>query len=170
MSKVEDLVIKNLLLDEEYVRKAMPFIKPEYFSELVEKNLFTVISKYFTDYSAIPTKEALNIEVGNLTNISDEQHKQIVQYISGIDDERSEYEWILDTTEKWCKERAIYLALMESIKIAEGNDEKRATGAIPSILSDALAVSFDNHIGHDYLQDYEAVSYTHLTLPTSDLV
>ena len=155
MSKVEDLVIKNLLLDEEYVRKAMPFIKPEYFSELVEKNLFTVISKYFTDYSAIPTKEALNIEVGNLTNISDEQHKQIVQYISGIDDERSEYEWILDTTEKWCKERAIYLALMESIKIAEGNDEKRATGAIPSILSDALAVSFDNHIGHDYLQDYE---------------
>ena len=155
MSKVEDLVIKNLLLDEEYVRKAMPFIKPEYFSELVEKNLFTVISKYFTDYSAIPTKEALNIEVGNLTNISDEQHKQIVQYISGIDDERSEYEWILDITEKWCKERAIYLALMESIKIAEGNDEKRATGAIPSILSDALAVSFDNHIGHDYLQDYE---------------
>ena len=99
MSKVEDLVIKNLLLDEEYVRKAMPFIKPEYFSELVEKNLFTVISKYFTDYSAIPTKEALNIEVGNLTNISDEQHKQIVQYVSGIDDERSEYEWILDTTE-----------------------------------------------------------------------
>tara|TARA_B100001248_G_scaffold221176_1_gene177296 strand:- start:75 stop:1451 length:1377 start_codon:yes stop_codon:yes gene_type:complete len=155
MSKVEDLVIKNLLLDEEYVRKAMPFIKPEYFSELIEKNLFTVISKYFTDYSAIPTKEALNIEVGHLTNVSDEQHKQMVQYISDIDDERSEYEWILDTTEKWCKERAVYLALMESIKIAEGNDEKRATGAIPSILSDALAVSFDNHIGHDYLQDYE---------------
>ena len=97
----------------------------------------------------------MNIEVGHLTNVSDEQHKQMVQYISDIDDQRSEYEWILDTTEKWCKERAVYLALMESIKIAEGNDEKRATGAIPSILSDALAVSFDNHIGHDYLQDYE---------------
>ena len=155
MSKVENLVIKNLLLDEEYVRKAMPFIKAEYFSELLERNLYNVINKYFTDYSALPTKEALEIEVGQLGNISDEQHKQIIQYIRDIDDEKSEYDWILDTTEKWCKERAIYLALMESIKIAEGNDEKRATGAIPSILSDALAVSFDNHIGHDYLQDYE---------------
>ena len=155
MSKVENLVIKNLLLDEEYVRKAMPFIKAEYFSEVLEKNLFNVINKYFTDYSALPTKEALEIEIGQLGNISDEQHRQTIQYIRDIDDEKSEYEWILDTTEKWCKERAVYLALMESIKIAEGNDEKRATGAIPSILSDALAVSFDNHIGHDYLQDYE---------------
>ena len=155
MSKVENLVIKNLLLDEEYVRKAMPFIKAEYFSEVLEKNLFNVINKYFTDYSALPTKEALEIEIGQLRNISDEQHRQTIQYIRDIDDEKSEYEWILDTTEKWCKERAVYLALMESIKIAEGNDEKRATGAIPSILSDALAVSFDNHIGHDYLQDYE---------------
>ena len=155
MSKVENLVIKNLLLDEEYVRKAMPFIKAEYFSDLLEKNLYNVINKYFTDYSALPTKEALEIEVGQLGNISDEQHRQTIQYIRDIDDEKSEYDWILDTTEKWCKERAIYLALMESIKIAEGNDEKRATGAIPSILSDALAVSFDNHIGHDYLQDYE---------------
>ena len=155
MSKVENLVIKNLLLDEEYVRKAMPFIKAEYFSEILEKNLFNVINKYFTDYSALPTKEALEIEIGQLGNISDEQHRQTIQYIRDIDDEKSEYEWILDTTEKWCKERAVYLALMESIKIAEGNDEKRATGAIPNILSDALAVSFDNHIGHDYLQDYE---------------
>ena len=155
MSKVENLVIKNLLLDEEYVRKAMPFIKAEYFSEILERNLYNVINKYFTDYSALPTKEALEIEVGQLGNISDEQHQQTIQYIRDIDSEKSEYDWILDTTEKWCKERAIYLALMESIKIAEGNDEKRATGAIPSILSDALAVSFDNHIGHDYLQDYE---------------
>ena len=155
MSKVENLVIKNLLLDEEYVRKAMPFIKAEYFSELLERNLYNVINKYFTEYSALPTKEALEIEVGQLGNISDEQHQQTIQYIRDIDSEKSEYDWILDTTEKWCKERAIYLALMESIKIAEGNDEKRATGAIPSILSDALAVSFDNHIGHDYLEDYE---------------
>ena len=155
MSKVENLVIKNLLLDEEYVRKAMPFIKAEYFSELLEKNLYNIINKYFTEYNALPTKEALEIEVGQLGNISDEQHRQTIQYIRDIDDEKSEYDWILDTTENWCKERAIYLALMESIKIAEGNDEKRATGAIPSILSDALAVSFDNHIGHDYLQDYE---------------
>ena len=155
MNKVENLVLKNLLLDEEYVRKALPFIKAEYFTEIKEKELFKVISKYFTDYNAIPTKEALEIEVGTLKNISDEQHSQIVQLIRDIDSEKSDYDWILDTTEKWCKERAVYLALMESIKIAEGNDEKRATGAIPSILSEALAVSFDNHIGHDYLEDYE---------------
>ena len=155
MNKVENLVLKNLLLDEEYVRKALPFIKAEYFTEIKEKELFKVISKYFTDYNAIPTKEALEIEVGTLKNISDEQHGQIVQLIRDIDSEKSDYDWILDTTEKWCKERAVYLALMDSIKIAEGNDEKRATGAIPSILSEALAVSFDNHIGHDYLEDYE---------------
>ena len=155
MNEVESLVIKNLLLDEEYVRKALPFIKSEYFSEFTGKNLFTIIHKYFTDYDAIPTKEALEIEVAQVGGISDDQHKDIVKTIVDIDDERSDYDWILDTTEKWCKERALYLALMSSIKIAEGNDEQRATGAIPTILSAALAVSFDNHIGHDYLEDYE---------------
>ena len=155
MNEVESLVIKNLMLDEEYVRKALPFIKSEYFAESSGKHLFTIIHKYFTEYDALPTKEALQIEVGQITGISDDQHKDIIKRIADIDEERSDYEWILDTTEKWCKERALYLALMSSIKIAEGNDEQRATGAIPTILSDALAVSFDNHIGHDYLEDYE---------------
>ena len=155
MNEVEQLVIKNLLLDEEYVRKAMPFIKTEYFAETTGKKLFDILSKYFTDYNAIPTKEALVIEVGQVGGISDEQHHDIVKAIGNIDTEKSEFEWILDTTEKWCKERALYLALMSSIKIAEGNDEKRAAGAIPTILSEALAVTFDNHIGHDYLEDYE---------------
>ena len=155
MNEVESLVIKNLMLDEEYVRKALPFIKSEYFAESSGKHLFTIINKYFTEYDALPTKEALQIEVGQITGISDDQHKDIIKRIADIDEERSDYEWILDTTEIWCKERALYLALMSSIKIAEGNDEQRATGAIPTILSDALAVSFDNHIGHDYLEDYE---------------
>ena len=155
MNKVEKLILKNLLLDEVYVRKALPFIKGEYFSDMLERNLFSIISKYFTEYNALPTKEALEIEVGQVEGISDEQHQNIVRLIRDIDDERSDPEWIVDTTEKWCKERAIYLALMESIKIAEGNDDKQTTNAIPNILSDALAVSFDNHIGHDYLQDYE---------------
>ena len=155
MNEVEQLVIKNLLLDEEYVRKAMPFIKSEYFADFTGKKLFEVVSKYFTEYSAIPTKEALVIEVGQLDGISDDQHNDILKTISNIDTDKSEFEWILDTTENWCKERALYLALMSSIKIAEGNDEQRATGSIPTILSEALAVTFDNHIGHDYLEDYE---------------
>ena len=148
MNKVEKLILKNLLLDEVYVRKALPFIKGEYFSDMLERNLFSVISKYFTEYNALPTKEALEIEVGQVEGISDEQHQNIVRLIRDIDDERSDPEWIIDTTEKWCKERAIYLALMESIKIAEGNDDKQTTNAIPNILSDALAVSFDPHVGH----------------------
>ncbi len=155
MNKVENLILKNLLLNEAYVRKTLPFLKLEYFSDFLEKSLFSVISKYFTQYKALPTKEALEIEVGQLDTISDEQHQSILGIIRDIDDEKSDPDWILDTTEKWCKERAIYLALMESIKIAEGNDDKQTPSAIPNILSDALAVSFDNHIGHDYLQDYE---------------
>ena len=155
MNKVENLILKNLLLNEAYVRKTLPFLKLEYFSDFLEKSLFSVISKYFTQYKALPTKEALEIEVGQIDTISDEQHQSILGIIRDIDDEKSDPDWILDTTEKWCKERAIYLALMESIKIAEGNDDKQTPSAIPNILSDALAVSFDNHIGHDYLQDYE---------------
>ena len=155
MNKVENLILKNLLLDEVFVRKSLPFIRAEYFNDPLERNLFEVIAKYFTQYNAIPTKEALEIEVGQLDTISDEQHKNIVHIIKEIDEEKSEPDWIVDVTEKWCQDRALYIALMSSIKIAEGNDEQRAAGSIPSILSDALAVSFDNHIGHDYLEDYE---------------
>jgi replicative DNA helicase len=153
--QVENLVIKNLLNDEEYLRKSLPFIKSEYFSETGDRNIFEIISKYFSDYNAIPTKEALQIEAGNITDISDDQYNSLLEYIKNIDDEQSDLQWALDTTEKWCKERAVYLALMESIKIADGNDKNKGPEAIPSILSDALSVSFDNHIGHDYIDDYE---------------
>ena len=155
MSKVEHLVLKNLILNEEFVRKALPFIKPEYFAEFTEKQTFKVIDEYYKIYNASPTKEALEIEVGNLDTISDEQHKSMLQFIETIEDEQSDFDWMLATTEKWCKDRAIYLALMESIKIADGKDSAKSTGAIPGILSEALAVSFDNHIGHDYIEDYE---------------
>ena len=134
MNKVENLILKNLLLDEVFVRKSLPFIRAEYFADPLERNLFEVIHKYFTQYNAIPTKEALEIEVGQLDNISDEQHKNILHIIREIDEEKSEPDWIVDVTEKWCQDRALYIALMSSIKIAEGNDEQRAAGAIPSIL------------------------------------
>ena len=153
--QVENLIIKNLLNDEEYVRKTLPFIKSEYFSDSGQRNLFEIILKYFSDYNASPSKEALEIEAGNLKNVSDDQYNSLLEYIKNIDDEKSDLDWALDTTEKWCKERAIYLALMESIKIADGNNKEKGPEAIPSILSDALAVSFDNHIGHDYIEDYE---------------
>ena len=155
MNKVENLILKNLVLDEVFVRKSLPFIKAEYFADPLERNLFEVFHKYFTKYNALPSKEALEIEVGQLGTISDEQHKNILHIIKELDEEKSEPGWIVDVTEKWCQDRALYLALMQSIKIADGNDDQAAPGSIPSILSDALAVSFDNHIGHDYLEDYE---------------
>tara|TARA_B100000614_G_scaffold256827_1_gene276077 strand:+ start:652 stop:2025 length:1374 start_codon:yes stop_codon:yes gene_type:complete len=153
--KVETLILKNLLLTEEYPRRVLPFVKQEYFEEKTDQHLFDVIHKYFVKYSAVPTVEALTIEVGKISTLSDDQFKQITQTLDSFDKEKTELDWLLDTTEKWCQERAIYLALMESIKIADGSDQKKGPDAIPSILSDALGVSFDNHIGHDYIDDYE---------------
>ena len=153
--KVETLILKNLLLTEEYPRKVLPFIKQEYFEDRTDQVLFDITHKYFVKYSAVPSVEALTIEVGKISTLSDDQFKQITQTLESFDKETTELDWLIDTTEKWCQDRAIYLALMESIKIADGSDEKKDTGAIPSILSDALAVSFDNHIGHDYIDDYE---------------
>ena len=153
--KVETLILKNLLLTEEYPRKVLPFIKQEYFEDRTDQIIFDLTSKYFVKYSAVPTVEALTIEVGKLSTLSDDQFKQIHQTLESFDKEVTELDWLVDTTEKWCQDRAIYLALMESIKIADGSDQKKDAGAIPSILSDALAVSFDNHIGHDYIDDYE---------------
>ena len=153
--KVETLILKNLLLTEEYPRKVLPFVKQEYFEDRTDQYLFDVIHKYFVKYSAVPTVEALTIEIGKIPSLSDDQFKQITQTLDSFDKEKTELDWLMDTTEKWCQERAIYLALMESIKIADGSDVKKAPDAIPSILSDALGVSFDNHIGHDYIDDYE---------------
>ena len=153
--KVETLILKNLLLTEEYPRRVLPFIKKEYFEDRTDQILFDITHKYFVKYSAVPTVEALTIEVSKITSLSDDQFKQITQTLESFDKETTELDWLVDTTEKWCQDRAIYLALMESIKIADGSDQKKDAGAIPSILSDALAVSFDNHIGHDYIDDYE---------------
>ena len=156
MERVEFLVLKNLLHNEEYLRKVIPFIKTEYFQDFNQKTLYDEISNFVTEYNRVPTKEVLNIEVEKRSDINETSYKEITTLIEHLDSEPAEIEWLMDTTEKWCRDRAIYLALMESIHIADGGDDKKTPDAIPSILSDALAVSFDNHVGHDYLEDYEA--------------
>jgi len=155
MEKVEFLVLRNLLHNEQYVRKVIPFIKSEYFEDQNQKIVFEEILKFVQQYNQPATKEVLCIEVENRQDINETSFKEITQIISYLEDEPSEFNWLVDTTEKWCRDRAIYLALMESIHIADGKDEKKNRDSIPSILSDALAVSFDTHIGHDYLLDYE---------------
>jgi len=155
MDKVEILILRNLLYNEEYLRKVIPFIKAEYFEDTNQKIVFEEILKFVQEYNQPSTKEVLCIEVEKRSDINDTTFTEITKLISYLDDVPTDYNWLVDTTEKWCRDRAIYIALMESIHIADGNDEKKNRDSIPTILSDALSVSFDTHIGHDYLTDYE---------------
>ena len=155
MDNVEFLILRNLLYNEEYLRKVIPFIKSEYFEELNQKIIFEEISNFVGEYNELVTKEALCIEIEKRTDINDESFQNIVKLVTAFENETVEFNWLVDTTEKWCRDRAIYLALMESIQLADGKDDTKGRDGIPAILSNALAVSFDNHVGHDYLTDYE---------------
>ena len=155
MDSVEFLILKNLLHNEEYVRKVIPFIKADYFEDLTQKIVFEEISSFVEQYNKPATKEILCIEAEKRSDINDSSYKDVTNLISSLENEPSEFEWLLVTTEKWCRDRAIYLALMESIQLADGKDDTKGRDAIPTIFSDALAVSFDSHVGHDYLLDYE---------------
>ena len=155
MDSVEFLILKNLLHNEEYVRKVIPFIKADYFEDLTQKIVFEEISSFVEQYNKPATKEILCIEAEKRSDINDSSYKDVTNLISSLENEPSEFEWLITTTEKWCRDRAIYLALMESIQLADGKDDTKGRDAIPTILSDALAVSFDSHVGHDYLLDYE---------------
>ena len=155
MERIETTILRNLVFNEDYSRKVIPFIQPDYFEQKTEKVIFEEIVQFIVKYGSAITIEALNIEIENRTDLTEDQIKEIREINKSLNDSPVDKQWLLDTTEKWCRDRAIYLALMESIHIADGNNEKKNRDAIPSILSDALAVSFDNNIGHDYLQNYE---------------
>ena len=155
MEQIEFLILKNLIHNEKYLRKSIPFIKSEYFEDPHQKMVYEEIFSFVEKYNELPTKEVLTIEIEKRSDINEDSFKSVTHLISCLDESPVENEWLIDTTEKWCRDRAIYLALLDSIAIADGKDDKKGRDAIPSILSDALAVSFDNHIGHDYLQDYE---------------
>ena len=155
MEKVEFLILRNLLYNEEYVRKVIPFVKAEYFEDFKQKVIFEEIAKFVGEYNQPATKEILCIEIEKRNDINDTSFKEITDTVSALVDDPADFDWLVNTTEKWCRDRAIYLALLESISLADGKDETQNRDAIPTILSDALSVSFDTHIGHDYLNDYE---------------
>ena len=155
MERLELTILRNLVYNEDYSRKVIPFIQPEYFEQRSERVVFEEIVQFIVKYNSAITKEALGIEIENRTDLTETDVKDIREICTSLNDSVVEKQWLLDTTEKWCRDRAIYLALMESIHIADGNDGNKNRDAIPGILSDALAVSFDNNIGHDYLQNYE---------------
>ncbi len=155
MEKVEFLILRNLLYNEEYVRKVIPFLKSEYFEDHNQKVVFEEIVNFVEKYNKTLTQEVLCIETEKRQDINDSSFQEITKLIGSLQNTPSEFNWLIDTTEKWCRDRAIYLALMESIQLADGKDDTKGRDAIPTILSDALAVSFDTNVGHDYLTDYE---------------
>ena len=150
---IERTTLTNLIWDEDYARKVIPFIKPEYYSDRGERVIFEEITKFTEKYNAIPTQEALTIEIDSRKDINDEEYKKIVDIIGTLNKTDVDTQWLLDTTEKFCKDKAIYNAVVEGISIIDGKDKERTPEAIPSILSEALAVSFDTNIGHDYVED-----------------
>ena len=158
---LEQKILKHLILDEEYTRKTLPFIKGEYFQESSEKLLFSEIESYVNKYNTMPTQEALAIEIDKRINLTDEQHKKTIALVKQItiDPEVSDTKWLIDATEDFCQEKAIYNGIMQSIQILDdkgkSKTEKLDKGSIPKILADALSVSFDNHIGHDFIDDAE---------------
>jgi len=153
---IEKQILSNLINDEDYCRKVAPFINPQYFADRTDRILSQEILKFFGKYNKPVTRDILLIEVSNRTDLSEPELKTINESIKGLVTEDINPEWLLTHTEKFCKDRAVYNAILDSIKIIDGKDDKHTQEAIPNILSDALAVSFDNHVGHDYLMDADS--------------
>jgi replicative DNA helicase len=152
--RLEQTILSNLIHNEDFARTAIPFIKDEYFQDGIEKVIFQTILNYTNQYSVNPTIEALSIDVQK-KSLNEEQFKQAVEYLSEIEKTDTDLQWLLDQTEQWCKDKAIYNAILNGIHIIEGKDREQTPDALPGILSEALSVSFDTNIGHDYMEQSE---------------
>lgn len=153
---IEKQILSSLIEKDSYARKVLPFVSDQYFSSESEKIVFNKIKQYFTDYNSLPTNEALMIEISNDTKLTEAQFNDVCDLVQSLScDKDTNEQWLVDKTEQFCQEKAVYNAIMDSIQIIDGNDASKTKQTIPQILSDALAVSFDNHVGHDYIEDSE---------------
>ena len=158
MNRLEQIILKNLIYNEEFTRKVIPFIKPEYFSDATEKLVFAEVFDFANKYKNLPTHEALVINLTERKNLTDQQVKDSIELLNQIHESKEdkvELAWITEQTEKFCQDKAIYNAIMESVGILDDKNGKKSKGEIPKLLSDALGVSFDSNVGHDYMQDYD---------------
>ena len=155
-SRIENTIISNLFFNEEYTRKVLPFIKEEYFSNRVEQLLFGEVFGFIEKYNNLPTKDAILIELNSRRDINEEELQHIKDYVVSVENTESDDQWLLETTEKFCKDRAVHNAVLAGIKILDNKDKTQTPEAIPHILSEALAVSFDKSVGHDYIEDAES--------------
>lgn len=156
MKNIELVILQNLIYNDEFSRKVAPFLKKEYFHDQIERLVFSTIQDFISTYNALPTKEAIVIDLDKKTSLTEPQFEELGKLMESLTDEDvPELEWLSSQTEDFCKDKAVYNAIMESIHILEDKSESKTANAIPEILSDALAVSFDTHIGHDYIEDAE---------------
>ena len=153
---IERTTLTQLVTNEQYARKVLPFMKRDYFSDRTERTIFEEITKFVDKYNKIPTQTSLEIEVQGRKDLNEDDYKKVVAVIQTLSSTDVDFDWLVDTTEKFCKDKAVYNAIVEGISIIEGKDKDRGPDAIPSILTDALAVGFDNAVGHDYLDDSES--------------
>jgi archaellum biogenesis ATPase FlaH len=152
---LEQTILRNILTDEKYMRKVLPFIKPEYF-EGIYRTLFKETGKFVAKYNKLPTSTSFKIELDQTDKLSSEQHNMAMDVLPHIfSDEKVDEQWLLDTTEKWCQDRAVYNAIMESISILDGKHESLTKNALPDILTKALGVGFDTNVGHDYIENVD---------------
>jgi replicative DNA helicase len=156
MKRLETTILKNLIFNEEYARKILPFIKSEYFTDNTEKLLFEEVNEYINHYKNLPTYESLVINFTESKKLTEQQVRDSVEMLREINaekEEKSDNAWLIDNTEKFCQDKAIYNAIMKSVRILDNKSESDSKGSIPKLLSDALGVSFDSSVGHDYVED-----------------
>lgn len=151
--RIEEQILSNLIHNEDYCRKVIPFINHSYFSDFKEKMIIEEITEFFNKYNKPISSDVLKIELSNRSDITDKQLSDVIASVGALPTAEANQDWLVEHTEKFCKDKAVYNAILESIRIIDGKDDKRTQEAIPNILSEALAVSFDNHVGHDYLDD-----------------
>tara|TARA_R110002050_G_scaffold3583_3_gene18607 strand:+ start:19 stop:1380 length:1362 start_codon:yes stop_codon:yes gene_type:complete len=151
VKRLETTILSNLIYNEDYARKVIPFIKEEYFQDGIEKVIFKSIWLYADEYKSAATVSALAIELQKAT-LNDEHYKTSLEYLESLEKDEVGLEWLTDQTEQWCKDKAIYNAVLNSIHIIEGKDKEQTPDALPSLLTEALSVSFDKHVGHDYIE------------------
>ena len=151
--RIENTILNNLFFNESFTRKTIPFLKESYFTKRDERILFSEIHKFLHTYNNLPTKETILIELNNRKDLNETEYKDVKDLVASISQEDTDLKWLTDTTEKFCKDRAVHNAVLEGITILEGKDKTRTPESLPSLLSDALGVSFDKHVGHDYIED-----------------
>lgn len=150
-TKIETVILQNLATDDDFMRQVIPFLKRDYFLDNNEKTVFDKISKFVDDYNTVPTKEALIIACQNDKGLNEEQYKEVVEIIGGLESTEHNREWLYKETEKFCKDKAVYNAILSSVAIIDGRDKNRSEDGIPALLQEALGVCFDKNVGHDYI-------------------